>query len=152
MQRWANIGVGIVCVVVLHKPGQEIVPRIGGDERTQLLTGRVDQVNDDRAKIGYGDEDRHPAETANIIKQRVDIYTQQIEEPEHIGNGKYLAEGDVFIKRDLDRIVGRSKAVLLQGVEEQHIDRPEQQKLQMRKFFRIEQMQTETTVIDNRFW
>ena len=77
--RRADVGVGIECVVARHKPRHKIIPlEFSG---AQVLAGGEDEIDDNRRRVGYHDEIHHFLERRYIVYQRVDVHSDQIDEP-----------------------------------------------------------------------
>lgn len=120
--RRADVGVGIECVVARHKPRQKIIPlEFSG---AQVLAGGEDEIDDYRRRVGYHDEIHHFLERRYIVYQRVDVHSDQIDEPEKIGDQKHLAKGDRVIEGAIDRIIAIGTVDLFHKEEEKSVDRP----------------------------
>ena len=90
---WADVSVGIECVVARHKPRKDIIPlEFRG---AQVLAGGEKEIDDYRRRVGYHDEIHHSLERRYVVYQRVDVHSDQIDEPEKIGNEKYLAKASL---------------------------------------------------------
>ena len=77
--RGADVGVGIECVVARHKPRKDIIPlEFRG---AQVLAGGEKEIDDYRRRVGYHDEIHHSLERRYVVYQRVDMHSNQIDEP-----------------------------------------------------------------------
>ena len=120
--RGADVGVGIEGVVARHKSRKKIIPlKFRG---AQVLAGGEKEIDDYRRRVGYHDEIHHSLERKYVVYQRIDMHSDQIDEPKEIWNEKYLAKGDHVVDGAIDRIIPIGTVDLFHKEEEKSVDRP----------------------------
>ena len=145
MYRRADVGVGIECVVARHKPRQKIISlEFCG---AQVLAGGEKEIDDYRRRIGYHDEIHHFLESRHIVYQRVNVHSDQIDEPEKIGDQKHLAKGDRVIERAIDRIIAIGAIDLFHKEEEKSVDRPIEEQPQVTGLIGSERSENESSKV-----
>ena len=143
--RRADVGVGIECVVARHKPRQKIIPlEFRG---AQVLAGGEDEIDDYRRRVGHHDEIHHLLERRNVVYQRVDVHSDQIDEPEKIGDQEQLAKGDRVVEGAMDRIIPLGAVDLFHKEEEKSVDRPIEEQPQVTGLLGAERSENESSEI-----
>lgn len=121
----ADVGIGIKGIQSLDDMGQDVVP--GENGRSQILAGRINQVNDHRDPVGKDNETHHLFEGLHIIEKQEDDRTDQIDEPEVIRDHKNLVKRDQCIHGAADRVINTGHGQALDRREKDAENGPEKQ-------------------------
>ena len=143
--RRTDVGVGIECVISCHKTRQKILSL--EFSWAQILAGGEDEIDDYRRRVGYHDEIHHFLERRYIVYQRVDVHSDQIDEPEKIGDQKQLAKWDRVIEGAIDRIIAIGTVDLFHKEEEKSVDRPIEEQPQVTGLIGSERSENESPKI-----
>ena len=136
VDRRADVGVGIECVIARHKPRKTIIPlEFGG---AQLLTGREKEINYYRYRISQNNEMHHILKRRYVVYQGIDVHSDQIDEPEKIRYQKELAKRYQIVKRRINRIIAFGAINLFHKKEEKRVDRPIYEQVQMTRLLGAE--------------
>ena len=149
MDGRTDIGVGIKLIEFCHELREIIIT--GKLHGTQLLTGRVNQIGKQGCGISNHCEFHQSPKRVYVIKQCVKIHSHQINKPEHIWNHKQLAERDQIINGMVHDMAVFNRTKQFKRPEQNSEDGPEQQVFQMRKLRRLQHVEAELPVINNRF-
>ena len=143
--RRADVGVGIECVIARHKPRKIIIPlEFGG---AQLLTGREKEINYYRYRISQNNEMHHLLKRRYVVYQGIDVHSDQIDEPEKIGDQEQLAKGDRVVEGAMDRIIPLGAVDLFHKEEEKSVDRPIEEQPQVTGLLGAESSENESSEI-----
>ena len=132
-------------VVMRVGPRQKIIPlEFRG---AQILAGGKKEIDDYRRRVGHHDEIHHLLERRNVVYQRVDVHSDQIDEPEKIGDQEQLAKGDRVVEGAMDRIIPLGAVDLFHKEEEKSVDRPIEEQPQVTGLIGAERSENESSKV-----
>ncbi len=148
MNGRTNIGVGVVCIEILHKTHKEVVSFKGCGAKK--LTVGEDPVNHKGSGVCNHNKPHEPCESVNVVEKGIYMDDHKICEPEHIREYKYFRKGNQIVDGRIDRGITVGEKTSFRQRKENAVYGPPDQKKQMAKFVRNQIVGAQLSVIYNR--
>ena len=131
VNRGADVCVGVKLIKPGDKSGKSVV--VLELKGAKPLGGGIEEIDNHCDRIGYHNKIHQFPEAFHVEKERVNMYPDEIDEPEEIGNEENFAEGDKVVDGGIHKVKVFRNAAALNERKENSEHRPEKEKPKVAK-------------------